>query len=137
MEVDAVQNCNYFSTFYINSCINISRTAPGTPNIPTKIAVYIFNPTWNAHIPPTRLISHISTPPNIELKTNFKIHLIGTMKIFPIINSRQMHVTKISRFIFIWLSPFLICCEIITILGCVNFHLKRGYISIYAPLPFK
>ena len=44
MEVDAVQNCNYFSTFYINSCINISKTAPGTPNIPTKIAVYIFNP---------------------------------------------------------------------------------------------
>lgn len=35
----------------------------------------------------------IRTPPNIELKTNFKIHFIGTIKILPTTN--KIHIQEI------------------------------------------
>ena len=39
------------------------------------------------------LIISISNPPNIELKTNFRIHFIGTIKILPITNN--IHIQEI------------------------------------------
>lgn len=43
-------------------------------------------------------------PPKIELQINFKIHFIGTIKIFPIIKSMQIQEIITSIFIFT-LSP--------------------------------
>ena len=44
-----------------------------------------------------KLIKNIVTPPKIELKTNFKIFLIGTIKIFPKINKKQIQELKDTK----------------------------------------
>lgn len=75
--------------------IIIRQIAPGIPSIPTIIDVKKFKPMWKPHIPAIRLIANIINPPKIELKINFIINFKGTIKIFPIINKKQMQAKKI------------------------------------------
>lgn len=70
------------------------------PEIRTKIDVYILSPIWNPHTSPIKLIIQIITPPNTELQTSFKIHLIGTIKILPSTNNIHIQDIIISVFIF-------------------------------------
>ena len=84
--------------FYNNKVITIKQIAPGIPRIPTIIDVIKLSPMWKPHIPPIKLIANMSMAPNIELKINLIIHLIGTIKILPIINKKHMHAKKITIF---------------------------------------
>lgn len=85
--------------FHINSLIIIRHTAPGNPNTPTKILVKILSPIWNPNAPPIKLIKNIVIPPKIELTTNFKIFLIGTINILPNINKKQIHAKYVIKFV--------------------------------------
>ena len=84
---------------YINNFIITKHTTPGSPSNPTKILVKILRPIWNPHIPPTRFIKKIVTPPKIELITNFKIFFIGTIKTLPKINKKHMHAKYVIIFV--------------------------------------
>ena len=85
--------------FYINNFIITKHTTPGNPSNPTKILVKILSPMWNPHIPPTRFIKKIVTPPKIELITNFKIFFIGTINTLPKINKKHMHAKYVIIFV--------------------------------------
>ena len=65
----------------------------------TNTDVYILSPIWNPHVPPIKFIIHMRAPPIIELKINFKIHLIGTINILPII--KNIHIQEIIIRVFI------------------------------------
>ena len=80
---------------YTKKLIIIKQIAPGIPSIPTIIAVKKLSPIWNPHAPPIKFISIIIKTPSMELNTNFIIHFIGTMNIFPIINKKHIHAKKI------------------------------------------
>ena len=82
-----------------NIDIITKHTAPGKPNNPTKILVKILSPIWNPHIPPTRFIKNIVTPPKTELITSFKIFFIGTINILPKINKKHMHAKYVIIFV--------------------------------------
>lgn len=84
-----------FSQIKIDS-IN-SKIAPGIPNIPTITAVIKFIPICNPHIVPIMLIAYNKITPNIELIINFRIILIGTIKIFPIIIIPIIQATYINN----------------------------------------
>ena len=47
------------------------KITPGTPRIPAKIAVPIFNPKWKLNEEPTMLIMYIKSPPKTELANSF------------------------------------------------------------------
>lgn len=55
----------------------------------------MFNPICNPKYPPIKLIKNINSPPNIELKTNFKILFNGNKKILDIINITIIHAKKV------------------------------------------
>lgn len=81
----------------------IRKTAPGTPSIPTKIAVPMFNPIRKPKEAPTILIIYINAPPKIELITNFNIFFNGTIKILPtknniIIQTKKVTIVFVSKF---------------------------------------
>ena len=79
------------SKYYpINNFTIIRQTAPGSPNNPIIMLLTIFNPIWNPKLVPIKLITYITTPPNMEFTINFNIFLIGTIKILPIINMKQI-----------------------------------------------
>lgn len=75
----------------------INKIAPGTPSIPTNIAVTTFNPIWKLSIVPTKFIIYISTPPSAEFNTSFNILFIGTINILPKINKKIIHAIYIIR----------------------------------------
>ena len=78
--------------FYYNINLNIIKNIlPGIPNIPTNIAVTIFNPMWKLNSPPIRFIIYINTPPIIELNTNFNIVFIGNINSLPNIIKNAIH----------------------------------------------
>lgn len=91
---------SYSSTFFnknfysINIFINITAKAPGIPSRPIKTDVTTFIPMWKFQILPIIFIIKINKAPNKEFKHNFNISLIGTIKIFPIINKKKIHATK-------------------------------------------
>lgn len=89
--------------FYINNFIITKHTAPGSPSNPTKILVKILSPMWNPHIPPTRFIKNIVSPPKMELIISFKIFFIGTINILPKINKKHMH----AKYVIIFVSIFI------------------------------
>lgn len=72
----------------MNIFITTITIAPGIPKSPIKIEVIKFKPIWNPKAFPIKLMMKMSTPPNIELMTNFSIVLIGTIKTFPNINKK-------------------------------------------------
>ena len=76
--------------------------------MPIKILVKKFKPIWKLKFAPTKLIIQISKPPKKELNTNFKIFLIGTIKILPKINKKHIQAKYVITFISIKKSiPFL------------------------------
>lgn len=75
----------------MNIAKRISSIAPGKPNIPTTIAVTIFRPIWNPHIPPIKFIINISIPPKTEFSISLNKAFSGTAKILPIINNNNIH----------------------------------------------
>lgn len=81
--------------FHIINFNIINKTAPGIPNIPTKIDVIKFNPIWNPHKPPIRFIIYIISPPIIELPINLNILLNGSTKIFPNITKNNIQTIKV------------------------------------------
>ena len=95
MRLLAINTLNIWISVYNIKLIIIKHIAPGIPSIPTIIDVKKLSPMWNPHIPPIRLIANIINAPKIELKINLIIHLIGMIKIFPIINKKQIHAKKI------------------------------------------
>ena len=82
----------------INNLIKINTITPGIPKIPIVIDVNKFKPTWNPKLAPTKLITYINIPPNIEFKTNFNIFLIGNINILPIKKIKQIHAKKVIIF---------------------------------------
>ena len=60
------------------------------PNIPTTIAVTIFNPMWKLNAAPIKFIININIPPSIELPIIFSILFNGIIKILPIINRKNI-----------------------------------------------
>lgn len=62
----------------------------GTPNIPTVIAVPIFNPIWKLNIVPIIFITNISIPPIIEFPINFSILFSGRINILPTISKKNI-----------------------------------------------
>lgn len=77
--------------FYNSNFNTTNKIAPGSPNIPTKIAVIIFIPMWNWKLEPTILTSKIKTAPKIEFIINFIILISGTVKNLPNINKNIIH----------------------------------------------
>lgn len=67
-----------------------NKIAPGTPNIPTKREVMILRPMWNPNTPPTKLMTNNRMPPKTEFNINFKIVLIGKIKILPNRNKKKI-----------------------------------------------
>ena len=69
---------------------NVSNIAPGTPNIPTTIAVPILSPIWKLNAVPIRFIININIPPNIAFPINFNILFNGNINILPIISKKNI-----------------------------------------------
>lgn len=101
----------------INNFTITKTTTPGNPNNPTKTLVKKLSPIWKPKLAPTMLIKKITTPPIIEFKTSFNIFLIGTMKILPNKNKKQIHAKYVIILIFIKIPLFanplllLVCKE--------------------------
>ena len=79
----------------MNSFRITNSTAPGTPNMPTKIAVAKLSPIWNEKLLPIKFIKYIKIPPNTEFITSFNIFIKGTANILPIITKPIMHAKYI------------------------------------------
>ena len=73
--------------------------------IRTKILVTKLSPIWKPNVPPTAFIIKITIPPKTEFNTNFNIFFIGTIKILPSINIKQIHAKYVIMLISILSTP--------------------------------
>lgn len=79
-----------FIIYPTNSLTIIIHIAPGSPSKPTKMLVIKLIPICKFILAPKRFINQITIPPSIEFKTSFKTFFIGTIKILPNINKKQI-----------------------------------------------
>jgi len=90
------------------------------PNIPMNIDVTIFRPICSPKDAPIWFMKNISTPPSIELNTNFSIFNMDILKIVPMIIIPIIHdiimlilfMSKVIppilyRYVFLWTNILL------------------------------